>query len=156
MIAKAILTLIISCPALAGVMPVSLRCEHLIDPVGIDVSAPRLSWRMEDPEHLAGRKQSAYQVLAASTREGLERDESDLWDSGKVVSDQSHLVPYAGKPLGSRAECHWKVRLAGVTMSVRFTSPRIFIFLSSSPAMTVLPAPGSSASRKRTRGSLMK
>lgn len=48
--------------------------------------------------------------------------------------------------------CHWNDRLAGVMMSVRLTRPRIFISLSSSPAMIVLPAPGSSARRNRMRG----
>ena len=97
--------------AAAGVQPAGLRCEHLTDPIGIDVTVPRLSWRMEDPDHARGREQSAYRVLVASSREQLGKDTGDLWDSGKVASNQSHLVPYAGKPLLSNMECHWKVKL---------------------------------------------
>jgi alpha-L-rhamnosidase len=85
------------------------RCEYLKDPSGIDVSAPRLSWVMTSDQR--GEKQNAYQVLVASTAERLARDEGDLWDSGKVVSDHSIQVEYAGKPLASRIECHWKVRV---------------------------------------------
>jgi hypothetical protein len=46
--------------------------------------------------------------------------------------------------------------LAGATISVRVTSPRILSSLSRSPAMIVLPAPGSSASKNRMRGSFKK
>ncbi len=41
----------------------------------------------------------------------LAADEADLWDSGKVDTDQSTQVVYAGKPLESRMRCCWKVRL---------------------------------------------
>ena len=57
-----------------------------------------------------GAKQTAYQVLVASSPEHLAADQGDLWDSGKVVSDQSIHVAYAGKPLESRMQCYWKVR----------------------------------------------
>ncbi len=39
------------------------------------------------------------------------RDDGDLWDSGRVESNQSTQVVYAGAPLRSRMRCHWKVRL---------------------------------------------
>ena len=58
-----------------------------------------------------GAKQTAYQVLVASTPEKLAADQGDLWDSGRVASDQSTQIVYAGKPLQSRMRCHWKVRL---------------------------------------------
>jgi alpha-L-rhamnosidase len=58
-----------------------------------------------------GAKQTAYRILVAGTPEKLATDEGDLWDSGKVVSDQSTHIVYAGKPLQSRMRCHWKVRL---------------------------------------------
>ena len=41
----------------------------------------------------------------------LAKDQGDLWDSGKVASDQSIQVEYAGKPLESGRLCHWKVRV---------------------------------------------
>ena len=88
---------------------VELRCEGLKDPLGIDFTVPRLSWIMESDTR--GARQSAYQVLAASSAEKLKAGTGDLWDSGKVASDQSVLVPYAGRPLASHAECFWKVRI---------------------------------------------
>ena len=49
-------------------------------------------------------------MLVASSPDILARDGGDLWDSGRVASDQSIHVEYAGKPLGSRMLCFWKVR----------------------------------------------
>ena len=58
-----------------------------------------------------GQKQSAYQVLVASSEALLKQDKGDLWDSKKVASDQSIQVEYAGKALEARTYCHWKVRV---------------------------------------------
>ena len=87
----------------------NLRCEYLNDPLGIDAAKPRLSWVIKDDER--GQKQTAYQVLVASKPELLAKDQGDLWDSGKVASDQSVQVEYGGKTLASQTPCHWKVRV---------------------------------------------
>ena len=86
-----------------------LRCEYLVNPMGIDVTAPRLSWILK-----SGRRacvQNAYQVLVASSTEILQHNKGDLWNSGKVKSDQSNQIVYKGKPLKSRMRCYWKVRV---------------------------------------------
>ena len=93
----------------ASVRVQQLRCEYLKDPMGIDVLKPRLSWQLVST--LRGQKQAAYQLLVASSRDQLEKNVGDLWDSGKVESDQSIHVEYAGKPLASRLRCFWKVRV---------------------------------------------
>jgi alpha-L-rhamnosidase len=85
-----------------------LRCEYLVDPFGIDVARPRLSWVVESSAR--GAKQVAYQLLAASGEDRLARGDADLWDTGKVVSSQTIHVQYEGAPLASRACCFWKVR----------------------------------------------
>jgi len=87
----------------------SLKCEYRRDPAGIDTIEPRLSWRLVSGER--GVKQTAYQVLVASAEENLTEDAADLWNSGKVESDQSVHVEYAGGPLVSRQPCFWKVRV---------------------------------------------
>ena len=83
-----------------------LRCEYAVDPLGIDVLRPRLSWIATAEGR--GQVQTAYQVLAAASRAALERGEADLWDSGKVLSD-ANLVPYAGKALTSELGVWWRV-----------------------------------------------
>lgn len=89
-----------------------LRCEYLVDPLGIDVVHPRLSWKIEAIDSTArDLGQSAFQVLVASSATILETDRGDVWDTGRLASDQSTHVVYAGKPLGSNALCFWKVRV---------------------------------------------
>ncbi|MDF7824652.1 family 78 glycoside hydrolase catalytic domain [Pontiellaceae bacterium B12227] len=86
-----------------------LRCEYRNQPLGIDHPEPRLSWELESD--VRGAKQSAYQILVATTAEGLVQDKGDLWDSGKVVSSQSIGIIYAGIPPGSGLRCFWKARV---------------------------------------------
>lgn len=86
-----------------------LTCEMLENPSGIDEERPRLSWVLESDRR--GAAQSAYQVLVASSREKIDRDEADLWDSGKVGTDQSILIDYAGETLKSGQQAFWKVRV---------------------------------------------
>lgn len=102
-------------PAL-NASPVSLsdlRVEYREAPLGIDVTAPRLSWRLESVAEVRGLRQSAYQVRVATSEELLKQEKPDLWDSGKVESDRTFQVEYAGKPLTSRTRCHWQVRVWG-------------------------------------------
>jgi alpha-L-rhamnosidase len=87
----------------------ALTCEHLTDPVGLGAAQPRLSWKILSDR--TGEVETAYQVRASSSASGLEQDQPDLWDSGKVVSDQSVLVRWDGKPLDSRAVVYWQVRI---------------------------------------------
>lgn len=86
-----------------------LRCEYRANPLGIDAPNPRLSWIIESNRR--GFKQTAYQLLVAGNTENLEKNEGDLWDSGKTDSDQSVHILYNGKPLTSQMRCFWKVRL---------------------------------------------
>src|SRR5689334_9013708 len=83
----------------------NLKTEYRTNPLGIDVVLPRLSWQMESDA--AGAKQTAYQVQAASSADQI--GQADLWDSGKVESDQSVHVVYAGKALTSRQRVYWNV-----------------------------------------------
>jgi len=103
----AAVTILSSIPATSASNVTNLRCEYLTDPLGIDATQPRLSWVIESDRR--GERQTAYQILVASSDELLKNDMGDLWDSGKVASDQSIHMEYVGKPLESRMVCHWKV-----------------------------------------------
>jgi alpha-L-rhamnosidase len=84
----------------------NLTCEYRINPLGIDVVQPRLSWQVESDQR--GTRQTAYRILVAAS----ETDRSSgsvLWDSGKVLSDQSIHVPYKGPALLSGQRVYWKV-----------------------------------------------
>ena len=94
------------------IRPVSLRCEYLNNPLGVDVSQPRLSWKLEStPTAQRGQMQSAYRILVAESKAALAAERGDLWDSGKIASDRNILITYAGKSLVSRQFCWWKLRI---------------------------------------------
>ena len=88
-----------------------LRCEYKINPLGIDSSKPRLSWIIESKSNQNGQYQTAYQIVASSTKENLSQNIFNLWNSGKVKSDQQNQVEYNGKELYSKGECWWKVKI---------------------------------------------
>ncbi len=76
--------------------PERLRVEHLARAVGIDTPVPRLSWRLPG----GARRQLGYRITA-----------DNGWDTGRVDSDDSVLVPYAGPTLRSRDRLAWRVRV---------------------------------------------
>src|SRR5687767_1192618 len=85
--------------AAATLTPTRLRCEHLVDPMGIDVHVPRLTWIVES--HERGQRQSGYRILVSSSPALLGKGKGDLWDSGRVASDETALIEYRGRALKS-------------------------------------------------------
>ncbi|WP_328315845.1 alpha-L-rhamnosidase [Streptomyces sp. NBC_00388] len=79
--------------------------EYTGEPLGLDVAKPRLSWPLASGGH--DRTQTAYRIRVATDPGRLA--EPDVWDSGRVASPDSVLVPYAGPPLRSRTRYHWSV-----------------------------------------------
>lgn len=84
-------------PAASG-----LRVEHLVNPLGLDETAPRFSWKLADTR--PGAAQTAYQIEVSA-------DGTVVWDTGRVASDNSVLVPYAGPALAPHTRYHWRIRL---------------------------------------------
>jgi len=92
--------------------PRALKTEYLDEPLGLATQHPRLSWQLTAATPgKRGLHQRACQVLVASSLERLAQNEGDLWDSGKIETDRSHLFEYAGRPLTSGQRCYWKVRV---------------------------------------------
>ena len=89
--------------------PVHLRCEYRQNPLGIDAPAPHLSWQSDNTER--NWKQSAYEIVVASSLDGLRAGQGDVWDSGKVNSDESVGIAYSGPALESRKRYYWMVRV---------------------------------------------
>lgn len=93
----------------SSIFPIELSCEYAKNPSVIDVLQPRFAWLNKASSKERGLAQTAYQIRVASAREKLENP--DLWDSGKVVSDESIRVQYAGEKLKSKQMCYWQVRV---------------------------------------------
>ena len=105
------LTLLSFSAALSATISVtSMRTEGMTNPLGIDAQKPRFSWKTEATTE-QNVMQKAYQILVASSAEKLSKNESDVWNSGKVSSDASLWIPFAGKQLQSNAPYFWKVKV---------------------------------------------
>lgn len=98
-----------------------LKCENLQNPLGIDKTAPRFSWKIYSNKN--GTQQKAFQVMVASDPSLLGKDQADLWDSGKTESSAGILVPYQGKMPGSGTLACWKVRVWDEAGNVSSWSP---------------------------------
>ena len=92
-----------------SVVPANLQCEYRVNPLGIDVTQPRLTWQVQSTGRDQG--QSAYEILAADSKDLLDDSQGDMWDSGRISSDETVNLVYSGKPLASGAQCFWKVRV---------------------------------------------
>ncbi|MCU0643180.1 MAG: glycoside hydrolase family 78 protein [bacterium] len=88
--------------------PDKLRCEYLENPIGIDIQNPRFFWTLNHNER--NQYQTAYQILVSSDKANLIDEKGDVWDSGKVASDQTTHIAYAGKILESGKRYFWRVR----------------------------------------------
>lgn len=87
----------------AAQQPTDLTCEYQVQPQNIDHPAPRFCWKI--PAVKRGIRQLAYQVTVSSGP----RKQGDLWNSGKINSDQHIQIVYGGKPLSSFTRYYWKV-----------------------------------------------
>ena len=89
--------------------PVNLRCENSETPLGVDAASPQLSWELVS--NARGQRQSAYQILAATSAKVLANSGGDLWDSGRVTDSETIGLAYQGQPLKSTQPVFWKVRV---------------------------------------------
>jgi alpha-L-rhamnosidase len=101
-----------------------LRCEYLIAPLGIDERVPRLSWVIESRRR--GVRQTAYRLCVASAPEKLASGEIDLWDTGRIESNQTTHISYAGTRLNSRDVCHWQVEVWDETGKSACSEPSLW------------------------------
>ncbi len=99
------------CHSRAPLRVTDLRCEYVVRPAGLDVAVrhPRLSWRLPLLEN--DQRQTAWQVVVATSPALLNPKDADLWNSGKVVSGQSTQISYGGKPVPPCTEVWWQVRV---------------------------------------------
>ena len=103
-----ILGSVVCAEATAVLNPVQLECDRWQNPVGIDSVHPKLSWKLESAD--GSTRQSAYRILCATEPLMLEIGKADLWDSGKVNSEQQLDILYNGEPLTAAQRVFWKVQ----------------------------------------------
>jgi len=112
-----VLIALICIPVLAGqsdkktetLNPEYLRCEYLVNPLGIDVTKPRLSWIVKSSSHR--QKQTAYRIIVSSSSGKLKKNQGDVWDTKKVSGDETVCHIYNGKPLQTGKQYFWKTKV---------------------------------------------
>lgn len=94
----------------SSVIPINLTCEYMTNPTGLDITHPRFSWILQPTDQSAyGQRQTAHRILVSSSKNTLNKNEGDVWDSGWVLSDDTQLIEYNGNPLQSDEQYFWKV-----------------------------------------------
>jgi hypothetical protein len=107
----------VRCSAFPETAASSLRLESAavegqVNPIGVDTSHPRFSWTLAARDPAArGLTQTAYRILFATSRQGLQSAKTGDWDTGKVLSSQTTNIEYAGRPLRSHRRYYWCVRV---------------------------------------------
>lgn len=88
----------------SGAVPsLTLSCEWLAEPLGIQTPHPRLSWSFSDVNNDV--RQCAYQIVVGSTPDVT----ADLWDSGKIDSSDVSAL-YQGKLMRIHQQAYWRIR----------------------------------------------
>ncbi|WP_298495919.1 family 78 glycoside hydrolase catalytic domain [uncultured Algibacter sp.] len=81
--------------------------EQFKNPIGFYDATPSFSWKLAQNKNI--KKQTAYSIVVASEPELLPNN-ADLWESGKVESEQTLFVKYKGKKLSSRQKVYWQLK----------------------------------------------
>jgi alpha-L-rhamnosidase len=116
-----LLLFVFNCLATAQVTVENLLTENLTNPIGIDITQPRLSWQLvTDKKNIS---QTAYEIKVSSNASG----KGDIWSSGKINSDQSVQIYYNGSPLLSGKKYFWEVRVTDNTGKISaWSAPAFF------------------------------
>lgn len=85
------------------------RTEYAVNPLGIDVRKPRLSWKISSNRR--GIIQSGYRIRAAGSESDLTSGRNLIWDSGRVTSADSINLVYGGPDLRSGQRVWWQAQV---------------------------------------------
>lgn len=95
-------------------MVTELRCEYMKNPVGLTVVRPRLGWKLLTDRRNV--RQTAYRVQVAKSGGSADWETAEsrdllVWDSGRVESDESVHVEYAGTDTESAQRYVYRVQV---------------------------------------------
>ena len=86
-----------------------LRVAYQFNPTDIVAKHPLLSWELNSTARNV--QQVAYRVLVANSREQLQQNQGNVWDSGRIPSQRSIQVRYEGTALQATQAYYWKVKI---------------------------------------------
>ena len=109
---KTIVLLLIQLFSIACFSQVQVKqvlCENSVNPIGLDIMQPQLSWQLASATR--NTMQTAYEVRVAENSSDLAKAKNLIWNTGKVVTDQSIHINYGGAALHSAKKYLWQVRV---------------------------------------------
>ncbi len=89
--------------------PDNLTCEYLHNPLGIDISKPRLSWNFITGER--NQSQTAYEIIVSDNEKDAKTAKGNAWQTGKILSAENIYIDYAGKSLQPFTKYFWRVKV---------------------------------------------
>ncbi|MEP6947673.1 MAG: family 78 glycoside hydrolase catalytic domain [Ginsengibacter sp.] len=95
--------------ATPSLQPVRLTCEYLENPLGIDIIKPRLSWNFLTSER--NQFQTGYEILVSDNEKDVKLLKGNVWQTGKIKSDQNIHIEYDGKALRPFTKYSWRVKV---------------------------------------------
>ncbi len=89
--------------------PVALTVENLINPIGIDATAPRFKWQLKDSRD--GALQTAFQIRVGTDSSDVAHGKGGFWDTGIQKGDQMQAVFGGKSPLTPLTRYFWTVQV---------------------------------------------
>jgi hypothetical protein len=87
----------------------NLRCESMINPMGIGEKRPHFSWWLNSDRR--NTRQLSYHIMVAASEESLLKGTPLIWNSKTIAAEASIQVPYAGAELEAGKKYFWKVKI---------------------------------------------
>ena len=108
----------------SGLSVGDLRVCQTANPIGID-TVPAFCWVVYAEGF--SKKQSAYRIAVSSDKSGAEKDEPDIWDSGKTECPDNYNILYTGeKELSSKSTYYWTVTVWDESGNKVTSKPALF------------------------------
>ena len=86
-----------------------LLCEYAENPISIHTYHPRFSWVVKTLAH--AKNQSAYQIILSDNKNSVAHATNTLWNTGKIISNETMHLQYNGQTLKSDQNYYWKVKI---------------------------------------------
>ncbi len=90
----------------------------------INSTHPRFGWQVNDERDNV--MQTAWRIQLATSRQGLEADSADMWDSGQQSGNNSSSIPYGGKELKPATLYYWRVMTWNNDEPQEWSAVRVF------------------------------
>lgn len=88
---------------------INVKCEHEINPIGIDSENPVISYNIKACCDEYNIIQKSYRIIASNNEKDLSCEKNLIWDTGIVCSKQTVSIVYQGESLISREIVYYKI-----------------------------------------------